>query len=334
MLRLGILGAGFMGSTHAAAFHQAPGVRIAGISSRSLDKAAAVAGKYGAQPYDDALRLATDPNIDIVSNTLPTHMHKELTLAALAAGKHVLLEKPMALTLEDCDEIIAAAQSSGRILMIGQTLRFWPEYVALVDFVKSGALGAPLAARAIRLAGPPRWADFFLHPELSGGEVLDLHIHDLDALNWLFGAPVSVYSRGQRSAESGGWDLALTLVDYGQVGGYAEGSAMQNPEFPFTMGLYVLCEGGAVEYHFRAGGVQVDSRGSAGTHLTVFEKGHDPRPLDFQPGDAYANEAAAFVDAVTKGSPPENGTPEQGRLAVATALAARESLESGKVVLL
>jgi UDP-N-acetylglucosamine 3-dehydrogenase len=276
--------------------------------------------------------LATHPDIDIVSNTLPSHLHKEFTLAALAAGKHVLLEKPMALTVAECDEIIEAARSASRILMIGQTLRFWPEYVALTNFVKSGALGAPLAARAVRLAGPPRWADFFLHPELSGGEVLDLHIHDLDALNWLFGKPRSVYCRGQRSPESGGWDLALSLVDYGDVSAYAEGSAMQNPEFPFTMGLYVLCEGGAVEYHFRAGGAQVDSRGSAGTYLTVFEKGHEPRPLDFVPGDAYANEAAAFVEAVEKGCPPENGTPEQGRLAVATALAARESLETGNVI--
>jgi predicted dehydrogenase len=126
----------------------------------------------------------------------------------------------------------------------------------------------------------------------------------------------------------------MSLVDYGDVSGYAEGSAMQNPEFPFSMGLYVLCERGAVEYAFRAGGAQVDSRGSAGTHLTVFEKGCDPRPLEFTAGDAYANEAAAFVAAVRAGSPPEHGTPAQGRLAVATALAARESLETGKIITL
>ena len=108
--------------------------------------------------------------------------------------------------------------------------------------------------------------------------MLDLHVHDLDTLNWLFGKPKTVYARGQRSPESGGWDLAMTLVDYGDVQGYAEGSAMQPPEYPFTMGLAVLCENGSVEFSFRAGGVQVDSREAAGTSLLVYEKGQPPRP--------------------------------------------------------
>jgi predicted dehydrogenase len=332
VLKLGILGAGFMGGTHAAAFAKIPDVQIVGISSRSGEKAAALAEKHGAEPFTDALALATDPRVDIISNTLPTHLHTDLTIAALQAGKHVLLEKPMALSLEDCDKLISVAEQTDRLLMIGHTLRFWPEYVALVDFVKTGVLGKPLAATAKRLASPPRWADFFLHPELSGGEVLDLHIHDLDTLNWLFGKPQSVYARGQRSPESGGWDLALTLVDYGEVRGYAEGSAMQPPDYPFTMSLAVLCENGSAEFSFRAGGVQVDSRETAGTSLLAFEKGQPPRPLPCAEGDGYANEAAAFVECVRNGRPPENGTPEQGRLAVATALAARRSMETGEVV--
>jgi UDP-N-acetylglucosamine 3-dehydrogenase len=332
VLKLGLLGAGFMGGTHAAAFAQIPDVQIFGISSRSAEKARVLAARYGAQPFTDALALATDPNVDMVSNTLPTHLHKEVTLAALQAGKDVLLEKPMALTVEDCDELIEAAEKSGRLLMIGQVLRFWPEYVALVDYVRSGALGKPLVAQAKRLASPPRWADFFLRPELSGGEVLDLHIHDLDALNWLFGAPQTVYARGQRSPESGGWDLAMTLVDYGETHGYAEGSALQPVDYPFTMGLSVLCEKGSAEFSFRAGGAQVDSREAAGTHLLAYENGKPPQPIPFAAGDAYANQAAAFAECVRTGTRPAQATAEQGRLAVATALAARRSIETGEVV--
>ena len=216
--------------------------------------------------------------------------------------------------------------------MVAHVLRFWPEYVAIADFLKTGALGKPLAATAKRLVGPPRWSDFFLHPEWSGGGVLDLQVHDLDTLNWLFGTPVTVYARGQRSPESGGWDLAMTLVDYGGVQGFAEGSALQAPEYPFTMGLAVLCERGSVEFTFRAGGVQVDSRDAGGTSLLVYEKGQPPRPLAYQAGDGYVNQAAAFVACVRSGQPPADGTPEQGRLAVATALAARQSIETGEVV--
>ena len=238
----------------------------------------------------------------------------------------------MALSVAECDEMITAAQQSDRLLMVAHVLRFWPEYVAIAEYLKTGALGKPLAATAKRLVGPPRWSDFFLHPEWSGGGVLDLQVHDLDTLNWLFGTPVTVYARGQRSPESGGWDLAMTLVDYGGVQGFAEGSALQAPEYPFTMGLAVLCERGSVEFTFRAGGVQVDSRDAGGTSLLVYEKGQPSRPLAYQAGDGYVNQAAAFVACVRSGQPPADGTPEQGRLAVATALAAWQSIETGQVV--
>ena len=332
MLKVGILGAGFMGGTHAQAYSLLPDVQIVGISSRSAEKAQKLADKYGARPYTDAIQLATDPEVDAISNTLPTDLHKDVTITALRAGKHVLLEKPMGLSVAECNEIIEAAEDSGKILMIGQTLRFWPDYMAIADLLKSGRLGKPLAAMAKRLAGPPRWADFFLHPEQSGGQILDLNIHDLDALNWLFGTPKTVFALGQRSPESEGWDLGMTLIDYGDVKAYAEGSALQSPEYPFTMTLAVLCERGSVEFSFRAGGEQVDSRDAGGTSLLVFEQGKPPETLETPGGDAYAREIATFVDSVGSGKPPQQGTPQQGRLAVATALAARESIESGKII--
>ncbi len=334
MMRIGILGAGFMGSTHAEAFATVPDVKIVGISSRSEEKAQALAEKCDAQPFADALALATDPNVDVISNTLPTYLHKDLTLAALDAGKHVLLEKPMGLSVAECDELIAAAARTDKVLMIGQTLRFWPEYMAIVDFVKSGTLGKPLAATATRRLGPPRWADWFSDPELSGGEVLDLHIHDLDALNWLFGQPKSIYTRGQRSPESGGWDLAMSLIDYGDVKAFAEGNALQPAEYPFTMTLSVLCERGSIEFSFRAGGVQVDSRDEGFSGLSVFEQGKPAYGLEIESGDGFAIEASYFIESILTGRPLERGTPEQGRLAVATALAARQSIEMDQIVTL
>jgi predicted dehydrogenase len=230
--------------------------------------------------------------------------------------------------------MIAAAQRGQRILMVAHVLRFWPEYMALVRYVQSGALGKPLLATAKRLAGPPRWAEYYLHPEWSGGGVVDMQIHDVDMLNWLFGTPKTVYALGERSPETGGWDVALTLIDYADGRGFAEASVMQAPEYPFTMGLSVLCELGSVEFGFRAGGIQVDSRDQAGTSLIVYEAGKEPRALAFTPGDGYVNEVRAFVDSVRAGRPPMDGSGEQGRLALATSLAARESLETGRVIAL
>lgn len=327
-MNIGILGSGFMGGTHARAFAKLPGVRVVAVSSRSMAKAQKIAEEVGATPVSDNMAIVNDPNIDAISNTLPTHLHKEYTVAALRAGKHVLLEKPFALNVADCDAMIRAQKKTGQILMVAHVLRFWSEYVALIQFVQSGKLGKPISAVASRLSQRPAWADWFGNPDLSGGAVLDLMIHDLDVLNWIFGKPQTVYARGHETRR-GSWDHILTIIDYGKAQGVVEGSEWMPAGYPFTMTLQVLCERGRVEFSFRAGGVSVEMGG--GTTLTVYE--HDKAyPLDSIVGDAYERQIAYFVECVQNNRQPELGTAQQARLAVAVSNAARESLEKGKIV--
>jgi UDP-N-acetylglucosamine 3-dehydrogenase len=328
VLKIGILGSGFMGRTHAQAYAKIPGISIAAVSSRHLDKAEKLANEVGARATTDDRSIIEDPSIEAISNTLPTPLHAEPTIAALGAGKHVLLEKPLALRAADGDGMIAAAKETGRTLMIAHVLRFWGEYVSLVEFVHAGKLGKPISATAARLSQLPSWGgDWFLDPAWSGGAVLDLCVHDFDVLNWLLGAPKSVYARG-KEMRPGLWTDVHALVDYGNATGVVEGSQFMPQGYPFTSTLKVLCEGGVVELVFRAGGISVEMGG--GASLMVHEAGK-AYPLAPKPGDAYDNQAAYFVDCVRKGATPTLGTLEQARLAVAVANAARRSLESGKV---
>jgi len=326
-MRIGILGSGFMGTTHARAYAKIPGVSIAAVSSRNLDRAEKLAKEVGARATIDNRSIIDDPSIEAISNTLPTHLHAETTLTALKAGKHVLLEKPFALNAADCDDMIATAKETGRTLMVAHVLRFWGEYVSLVELVHSGKLGKPISAVAARLSQLPAWADWFLNPVWSGGAVLDLCVHDFDALNWLFGTPKSVYARGQE-LKPGLWNDIHALVDYGGANGFVEGSESMPQGYPFTAAMRVLCESGLVEFIFRAGGVSVEMGG--GASLMVHEAGK-AYPLTAKPGDAYDNQASYFVDCLRKGIKPTRGTPEQARIAVATANAARRSLENGAV---
>ena len=330
MPKVGLLGSGFMGSTHARAYARLPDVQVSGVSSRSYAKAAALAQEVGADTYTDTIALVADPRIAAVSVTLPTLLHKDYVMQALDAGKHVLVEKPMGLTVEECDAMIEAALQNDRLLMVAHVLRFWPEYVALADVVHSGQLGRPLAATASRLSTRPTWGDWLANPAWTGGAVQDLHIHDLDAFNWLFGRPKSVYTRGHRGA-AGGWDHVLTVLDYGGVQAFAEGSVLMPEGYPFYLALWVLCEQGRVEFSFRAAGTGVETGTPSSTSLMVYESGQEPHRLPIAGGDGYENQVAYFVNCVREGRTPERGTAEQGRLAVRTALAARRSLESDQV---
>jgi predicted dehydrogenase len=274
------------------------------------------------------MAIINDPSIDAISNTLPTHLHAEYTIAALKAGKHVLLEKPFALTAPGCDGMMAAAKASGKVLMVAHVLRFWGDYVSLVEFVHAEKIGKPISAVATRLSQLPGWADWFLNPDWSGGAVLDLAVHDFDVANWVLGAPKSVYASG-RELKPGLWNDIHAVVDYGHANAIVEGSEFMPQGYPFTCSLKVLCEGGVAEFMFRAGGVSVEMGG--GSSLLVHEAGK-AYPIEAKPGDAYDNQAAYFIDCVRTGRTPVLGTPEQAKLAVATANAARKSMETGAVV--
>lgn len=327
-MRIGILGSGFMGQTHARAYAKIPGVEIVAISSRHIDKAEKLAAEVGGKGVTDDRAIIEDASIDAISNTLPTHLHPDSTIAALEAGKHVLLEKPFALTAPDCDGMIAAAKASGRILMLAHVCRFWGDYAALVEFVHGGAIGRPISAVASRLSQLPAWADWFLDPAQSGGAVLDLSVHDFDVLNWVLGTPKTVYGRG-REYRPGLWNDIHAEIDYGGSNGFVEGSEFMPEGYPFSCGLRVICEGGVTEFSFRAGGVSVEMGG--GSTLVVYEPGK-AWPLTPKPGDAYQNQTDYFVACVREGRQPALGTPEQARLAVRTANAVRKSFETGQVV--
>lgn len=321
-----------MGRTHARAFAKLPGVQVTTVSSRHLEKAEAVAYEVGASATTDDASIIADPRIDAVAITLPTHLHKEYAIAALRAGKPVLLEKPFAMTTAECNEIIAARDASGTPLMVGHTLRFWPEYVTLVNVVQRGELGRPLSAVAGRLGSAPDWSSWFADPALSGGAVLDLMIHDLDALNWLLGQPKTIYARGLEAGEPakpGLWNHVQALINFGDSMGSVEASHFYPKTRPFTMLLRVLCENGSAELNLVSG--------RNGEPRLMAYDAERAIALPIAPenaGDPYEKMIAYFIEVVHGRRPLTLGTPEQARLAVACSNAVRLSLERGTTVAL
>ncbi|HEY3108352.1 MAG TPA: Gfo/Idh/MocA family oxidoreductase, partial [Chloroflexota bacterium] len=277
-LRVAIVGAGFMGGVHARAYAALPDVEVAAIVSRGSERGRALAAELGAAHLTELDRLLDDPTVSIVDVCYPTHAHEPIAVAALAAGKHVLVEKPLALSLEAAERILAAWRASGRMLMVGHVLRFWPEYVALAEVVASGRIGRPLGVNGYRLTSRPPDREVFMSPELTGGAVVDLQIHDHDQLNLHLGQPRAVYCQGRRG-EAGGWDHALTTVTYDEAVGVVEASALLPDGYPFSMGLRVIGEDGTVEYSFRAGGVSVEMGRQAGTSLVVYAPNRPPEPV-------------------------------------------------------
>ena len=250
MFKVGLVGFGFMGKMHAQCYKASGKAQIAAIADIDPKKRADGRAKYECETFDTLDSLLAGTPVDIVDICLPTYLHEEGVLKAARAGKHILCEKPMALSVESCNRMIQAVRKAGVTMMIGQTVRFLPEYAAIKKMVDSRKYGKVKHVSASRLSAPADWTwqGWLFDPARSGGGIMDLHIHDIDFLNYLLGAPKVVESRGVRGCK-GGFDTALTLLEFGSgVHGYAEGSIDMSGTWPFNFTLTVNCEKATIHY--------------------------------------------------------------------------------------
>lgn len=229
MKKVALVGFGFMGRTHYGAWKKCRGAKVVAVCVTNLShlnrkvegniKGAADNSRLPSsiRLFDNFEKLLEAGGFDIVDITVPTHLHPQMTIAALKAGYHVLCEKPMALSVADCDRMLAAARKARRELMIAQCVRFFPETAYLADLVRSGRYGRVVAADLTRFIAPPKWAgqgsDWFMNESRSGGVLFDVHIHDTDYIVGTFGLPTHVSTAAHRNAK-GFIDHTSTVYSY------------------------------------------------------------------------------------------------------------------------
>jgi predicted dehydrogenase len=342
-VNIALVGAGEIGAVHALAHAAVPGTRLAAVCDVHVEQARQLAEQVGSTAVADLDALLADPQIEGVDLCVPNHLHRGLAIRALEAGKHVLCEKPISLCLDDADAMLAAAQQAGRFLMIGHVLRFWPEYVLARQAVSDGRIGEVLLASGRRmvslLAGTPGADGWRRDPSRSGGAVLDMQIHDLDIFCWLLGRPESIFSRGVRSAD-GAWNHVFTLVDFaGGRRGFTEASFMMQGN-PVDIQFHLVGTHGSLAWKYTPGvfalhGLQTESS-SGGPSLMLYRWGEDPVGLYTPVEDSFAiamrDQVACFAQGIRTGTPPSNAPAAESRLALALALASRQSCETGQPV--
>lgn len=214
---IGIIGMGFMGQTHARAYLDAINAgshaRLIAACDRDKDRRSGVASEVGNIPsrdaperifdpddvagYENAEALLADDRVDLVSICTPTDSHVDLAIRALDAGKHVLVEKPVAICTDEIERLIEAADRNKRLCVPAMCMRYWPGWHELKQIIGSSEHGPVRHARFDRLGSMPAWGtDFYNDQARSGGAIFDLHVHDADIAMWLFGKPASVSSAG------------------------------------------------------------------------------------------------------------------------------------------
>jgi len=178
-VNVGVIGVGAMGENHVRVYHKMEEANLMGVSDVSERALKKIEKKYGAKGYTDYCELLANPEIEVVSVCVPTTFHHAVVMEAIKHKKHVLVEKPIAFTLTEAEEMIAAAKEAGVILATGHVERFNPAVQKAKELIDDGVIGDIVSAFAKRVGPlPPRIKDV--------GVSIDLAIHDLDIMNYLF----------------------------------------------------------------------------------------------------------------------------------------------------
>lgn len=301
-IRVGVVGLGMMGLTHLDVYAGLPDVEIVAVADMNVHRLSgeekAVGNVEGqaqggadlskVKKYADGMELIADPDIDLVDICLPTMMHTDFAIAALEAGKHLLLEKPMARTYDDCVRILEAARTAPGLAMPAMCIRFWPAYEWLKQAVDNKTYGNVLAAQFRRVSSHP--GPMYLDGDKTGGAALDLHIHDADFVRYLFGNPLSVSCVGYKKLTNQ-FDHLMCEYQFPDVPlVMAEGGWCMQDGFPFTMEYTV---------NFENATAVLDGSG-----LKLYQAG-ETTAVELSPLMGYTLEIGYFVECIKRGTAPE-----------------------------
>lgn len=326
MLRLGIAGMGYIGGVHRAAA-EALGPDLVQVTAVATSRREAVSAPAPGAPaprvFTDYDAMLTEAPVDAVVIATPTFRHERDARMAIASGRHVLCEKPLALDAASGERIVTAAATAGLTFMVAQVLRFWPQYVRILEAVATGELGAIRAVHASRLSAFPHRSAWFADPAKSGGGLLDLHIHDVDFVYALLGAPQQIHCAGQRSTltgagrrsgETGGFDSVWSQWRYREAIADLRGDLRMPASWPLRASLLAVGESGAIEYAFSAPG-NVGALRTARQDLVYYPTTGSPSPIAVPEADPFVEQMRYFLACASSGAPPLR-CPPQDSLAV------------------
>lgn len=339
MVRIGIAGIGFMGRIHYLAAQNLTNAKVVAVCSRDKAKLAGdwseTRGNFGPEPgtvdltgvktYDKLDAMLADPDIDLIDICSPTDQHPAAAIAALKAGKHVLVEKAIALQPEQADEMVAAAKASKKLLMVAHVLPFFPEFQYAASAVRSGQYGKLLGAHFKRVISKPDWSADIGDTNKTGGPAVDLHVHDTHFIGLICGVPQAVFSTGVVDP-SGAVTYLTTQYLYGPGGPSVTSSsgAVSMKGRPFVHGYEIYLEKATLLY---------DSGGPALTLLAA--DGKSSHPTVEGSGDplaAFTSEIQVAVDAVASGHEPDLLSGSLARDALVLCYRECESVKTGKIV--
>lgn len=266
MIRVGLVGIGFMGWIHQLAYRRSENARLAAFCSGDAKKRTGdwrgIQGNFGPpgdqiamdgiEVFESLEQMVRSPNIDVIDICLPPHLHTSAAMMALEHGKDVLCEKPLALHSKDCFRIMETAKGLNRMVLVAHVLPYMGAFALATELVANKTYGAPIGGYFKRIISDPTWIPDFYAKDKVGGPLVDLHVHDLHWIQLLFGKPKGVHAVGRMQGEVA--KFVHVLYDYGdnEIAIASTSGVIDGPGRPFTHGFELHLEHATLQHEFAA----------------------------------------------------------------------------------
>lgn len=346
MVRVGIAGIGFMGMIHYLSYAKVRGAKVVAMADCDRKKLSgdwrSIKGNFGprgkrmdlkgVRTYDRTDELLRDPDVDLVDVCLPPALHRDVTIAALRAGKHVFCEKPIALDARDAQRMVAAAERAGRQLCVGHVLPYFPEYAYIRELADSRKFGRLVGGSFKRVVSNPLWIANYFDADAIGGPMYDLHIHDAHFIRLMFGMPNRVFAAGRLQGDVAKYFTSQFLYDGKRpVAVTATSGVIDQQGRSFTQGFEIHFEQATVLFDFAV----IRDKPVVLSPLTVLDaagKATQPRLGSSDPLRAFEGELKDVARAARDNRPAEMLDGTLARDAVVLCRKQLQSLQSGRVV--
>lgn len=329
-MRIGLIGSGFIGTVHAAAYQRIPNATLVAVADINEVAGRKIADAFSCKYYQQAEQMLRTEDIQVVDICLPTFLHEQYVALATKYKKHVLCEKPFGLSYESCCRMVRSCEEAGVTLMVAQAVRWVPEFVKAKKLLNDGVLGNLHLVSSRRLSQPPAWTTWHKDPNKSGGGLYDLQVHNIDYLIGLFGEVAQVSAIGWKS-DSGCWDhVVVNLTFKSGVVAVDEGSLGMTGAYPFSVALRLVGEKATFDYQF-AGGQNIENCDTAVNSVILYQKDLEPVHVKVNAEDPYEQEIIEYLSAIANNTPVPI-PPAESLYVMKVMEAVKKSLETGQTV--
>lgn len=308
-VKIGIIGGNYMGKMHADCYRLLDGVEVVAVADINQEVAESLANSFGAKAFTDGKEMIKSCELDAVDICLPTFLHTEYALFAMDYVPYIFIEKPVALNMSECALLMEKQKQTGAEIQVGHVIRFWDEYAYLKKLIEENTYGKVVNASFKRLSPSPSWSknNWLRNAKLSGGAVLDLHIHDIDFMLYLFGKPEKYSFVKNTLGESNSY--IITICNYGDFAVSVEDTWFLPSSYPFNMYYRVVFENAVVEFDRNV----VTVFGSENKFNPEIKKNEIGSKEGFNGGNisdlgGYYNELEYFTNAIANGKSIEKAT--------------------------